>query len=73
MPKQSCGVRLRFKQLRRMRGTQEQVGRDNGVTGTTIRYIENGQIVPSGKLMLRLAKYFGEPVEELFPDVSSSS
>lgn len=70
MVKQNRVIRTRFKQLRKKAGTQEKVGRDNGVTGTTIRYIENGYVVPSGKLMLRLSNYFGVKVEELFPDIS---
>jgi len=63
-------IRVRFKQLRKKAGTQDKVGRDNGVTGTMIRYIENGYVTPSGKLMLRLSGYFGEPIETLFPDVA---
>lgn len=69
MVKQNRVIRVHFKQLRKNAGTQEKVGRDIGVTGTTIRYIENGYVVPSGKLMSKLSKYFDKPVEELFPDV----
>lgn len=73
MRKQNRVVRHRFKLLRKMKGTQAEVGAENDVTGTTIRYIENGYVVPSGKLMLRLSSYFGVPVEELFPDTTLSS
>jgi DNA-binding XRE family transcriptional regulator len=69
MLKRERVIRVRFKQLRKSRGTQDFVGSENGVSGTMIRYIENGYVVPSGKLMLRLSNYFGVPVEELFPDV----
>lgn len=69
MVQQNRVVRKKLKELRKLRGTQEQVGRDNGVTGTTIRNIENGHTVPSLKLMLRLSDYFGVPVFELFSDV----
>lgn len=59
-------IRTRFKQLRKSKGSQDFVGSANNVTGTTIRYIENGYVIPSGKLMLRLANYFESTVEELF-------
>jgi putative transcriptional regulator len=59
-------VNYRFKELRKRIGTQDYVGNQVGVTGTTIRYIENGYMVPSGKLMLKLSKLFGVSVEELF-------
>ncbi|MFK7695373.1 helix-turn-helix transcriptional regulator [Paenibacillus sp. HJGM_3] len=65
-------IRIRFKQLRKSKGTQNFVGSENGVSGTMIRYIENGYVVPSGKLMLKLSSYFGVPVEELFPDVAKN-
>ncbi|SPF51210.1 putative transcriptional regulator [Candidatus Desulfosporosinus infrequens] len=61
--------RERFKQLRRAYGTQDKVGAAVGVTGTMIRYIENGNATPSGKLMLKLSFLFDTPVNELFPDV----
>ncbi|MEK5479922.1 helix-turn-helix transcriptional regulator [Paenibacillus sp. FSL R5-0407] len=72
MTKKDRVIRARFKQLRKKAGTQEKVGRDNGVTGTMIRYIENGYVTPSGKLMLKLSNYFGEPLQELFPDVAET-
>lgn len=70
MLKENRQVRDRFKQLRKLKGTQDKVGQDNGVTGTTIRYIENGYVIPSGKLMIRLSNYFGETIKELFPDIA---
>lgn len=62
-------VRHRMKQLRKMRGSQDAVGHATGVTGTYIRHIENGYVVPGLKFMRRLSDYFETPLEELFPDV----
>lgn len=66
MPKENRVINDKFKKLRKMKGTQNFVGKENDVSGTMIRYIENGYATPSGKLMLRLSGYFGVPVEELF-------
>lgn len=46
--------------------TQEEVAAAVGVTRKTINTIENAKFVPSTALALRLAKYFGVPVEEIF-------
>lgn len=46
--------------------TQEDVAAAVGVTRKTINTIENAKFVPSTALALRLARYFGVPVEELF-------
>jgi len=37
-----------------------------GVTRKTINTIENGKFVPTTVLAIRLARYFGIKVEELF-------
>ncbi|KAF6591026.1 helix-turn-helix transcriptional regulator [Paenibacillus sp. EKM205P] len=66
-------VRHRLKELRKKKGTQEQVGLALGVTGTMIRLVENGYTTGSGNLMLRLCGYVGGTVEECFPDVHQSS
>jgi DNA-binding XRE family transcriptional regulator len=65
--------RERFKQSRRLKGTQNEVGLAMGVTGTMIRFIENGNATPSGKLMIKLSNYFGVSVNELFPDVEKQA
>lgn len=70
--KKQTNIRVELKRLRKEKGTQEQVGKALGVTGTMIRYVENGQATPSGKLMLKLSSYFGVPVQVLFPDVVES-
>lgn len=46
--------------------TQEELAAAVGVTRKTINTIERAIYTPSTALALRLAKYFGVPVEELF-------
>jgi putative transcriptional regulator len=46
--------------------TQEELAAAVGVTRKTINTIENGVYTPSTTLALRLARYFGVPVEEIF-------
>lgn len=66
-------TRERFKQLRKCHGTQNEVGAAVGVSGTMIRYIENGYASPSGKLMLKLSNFFGVPANDLFPDIEKKA
>jgi putative transcriptional regulator len=46
--------------------TQEELAAAVGVTRKTVNTIENGVYTPSTILALRMARYFGIPVEELF-------
>ena len=46
--------------------TQEELAVAVGVTRKTINTIENGKYTPSTVLAIRMARYFGIPVEELF-------
>ncbi len=46
--------------------TQEELAAAVGVTRKTINTIENGIYTPSTTLALRLARFFGVPVEEIF-------
>ena len=46
--------------------TQEEVAAAVGVTRKTINTIERGKFTPSTTLAIRLARYFGVAVEELF-------
>ena len=46
--------------------TQEQLAQRVGVSRKTINNIEKGKYVPSGHLILKLAKEFKAPVEEIF-------
>jgi putative transcriptional regulator len=46
--------------------TQEDLAREIGVTRQAINSIELGKYVPSTVLALKLSRYFGKPVNELF-------
>lgn len=46
--------------------TQEELAARIGVTRKTINTIENGRFVPSTILAIRMARFFGIKVEELF-------
>ena len=46
--------------------TQEELAREIGVTRQAINTIELGKYVPSTVLALKLSKYFGKPVNDLF-------
>ena len=46
--------------------TQEELAIKIGVTRKTINTIETGKFVPSTILAIKLARYFGISVEELF-------
>lgn len=53
--------------FRRERGiTQEQLAERVGVTRQTIIALEKGHYGPSLVLALKMARFFGEPVEGLF-------
>ncbi|SEU32564.1 helix-turn-helix transcriptional regulator [Paenibacillus sp. NFR01] len=60
--------RERFTQLRKQKGTQAKVAADNGISNVYLRMIENGTFTPGRDLMFRLAGYFDEPADSLFPD-----
>jgi putative transcriptional regulator len=46
--------------------TQEELAREIGVTRQAINSIELGKFVPSTVLALKLSKYFGKPVNDMF-------
>ncbi len=46
--------------------TQEELAKEISVSRQTINAIETGKYVPSTVLALKMARYFGEKVEELF-------
>ena len=57
----------RIKVQRAMKNiTQEELAAQIGVTRKTINTIETGKFVPSTILAIKLARYFGISVEELF-------
>lgn len=56
-----------IERLRRERGlTQEEVAVAVGVTRQTVIALEKGNYVPSVLLALRIARFFGRPVETIF-------
>ncbi len=46
--------------------TQEELAREIGVTRQAINSIELGKYVPSSVLALKLSKFFGKSVNDLF-------
>ena len=64
---QEIHVGNKLRELRKARGlSQEEVARGVGTTRQTITSIEVGKYTASLPLALRLARYFGVTVEELF-------
>ncbi len=64
---QEIHVDNKLRELRKARGlSQEEVARGVGTTRQTITSIEVGKYTASLPLALRLARYFGVTVEELF-------
>ena len=56
-----------LREAREARGwTQADLAERIGVSRKTINTVENGVFVPSTVIALKLAKAFGEPVEQLF-------
>ena len=57
-----------LKRYRFERGdmSQDSLAKAIGVTRQTIISIEKGRFVPSTLLTLKLARFFGRPVEEIF-------
>ena len=61
------GVANGLRELRQRYGlTQEQLAHDLDVTRHTILALEVGRYVPSIELALKLAAYFGWPLETIF-------
>ena len=46
--------------------TQQELANAVGVIRQTINSIEAGGYIPSAVLVLKIAKYFGKPVESVF-------
>ncbi|MQY13084.1 hypothetical protein SRB5_32240 [Streptomyces sp. RB5] len=60
-------MRNDVRDLRRARGlSQEQLGRELGVSRQTINAIEQGRYAPSLPLAIHLARFFRQSVEEVF-------
>ncbi len=60
-------MRNRLKELRKSQKlTQDELANAVGVSRQTINAIENDKYNPTLELAIRLARYLGMPVEELF-------
>jgi len=60
-------VKNRLEEFRKRRGIrQEDLAADLEVSRQTIGSLENGRYNPSIVLAIRIARYFGVPVEEMF-------
>ena len=57
-----------FYERRKSKGTQSVVASKLGISTVYVRMIENGTFIPGRDLMFKISDYFGEPVENLFPD-----
>lgn len=57
-----------FSECRKNKGTQKTVAKENNISEVYLRMIENGTFTPGRDLMFRLANYFKEPIDKLFPD-----
>ncbi|MBH8579522.1 MULTISPECIES: helix-turn-helix transcriptional regulator [Halomonadaceae] len=66
-------MKNRIRVLRKAQGlTQADLADTLGVSRNTINSIEVGRYVPSLPLALKLARFFGKPVEEVFDDRSET-
>ncbi|MEV4254579.1 helix-turn-helix transcriptional regulator [Spirillospora sp. NPDC049652] len=62
-------MRNDVRELRMGKGlSQAELGRDLGVSRQTVNAIEQGRYDPSLPLAIRIARYFGATVEEIFHD-----
>lgn len=70
--KQAWHMHNHIRALRKAQGlTQADLAEAMGVSRNTINSIEVGRYVPSLPLAIRLARFFGKPVEEVFDDTAS--
>lgn len=67
-------MKNRLEELRKQRGLlQEQLALALGVSRQTICSLETGRYHPSLRLALRIGRYFGLPVEQIFIDEEEST
>ena len=60
-------VKNRVRELRTTEGlSQAQLGAELGVSRQTINSIEQGRYLPSLPLAIAIARFFTEPVEQIF-------
>ena len=60
------GNRVRKFRFEHQEMTQQELANEVGVTRLTIHSIETGKFMPSTLLALKIAAFFGRPVEEVF-------
>ena len=60
------GNRLKRFRFDRDDMSQEELAREVGVTRQTIHSIERRKFVPSALLALKIARFFGRPMEDIF-------
>lgn len=46
--------------------TQEELARKIGISRPALSDIENNKVIPSGKIVIRIANIFGIPAEQIF-------
>lgn len=57
----------KLKLLRAQNGfTQEELASKIGISRPSLSDIENNKVVPSGRVMIRIANIFGIPAEQIF-------
>lgn len=60
-------MRSDVRELRTAKGlSQQALGKALGVSRQTVNAIEQGRYDPSLPLAIRMARFFGRPVEEVF-------
>lgn len=54
--------------LIKLRGTrsQEEVAKATGISSSALSMYENGERIPRDEIKIRLAKYYGMSVEQIF-------
>lgn len=65
--------RDRLIERRIAKGDRDYVAHELGISKVYLRMIETGALKPGRDLMLRIASYFGESLEILFPDMFSDN
>lgn len=63
MNKQIIGRKLLLLRGDRKR---ETVAQENGISTSALQMYENGQRIPRDEIKVRLARYYGTSIEELF-------
>jgi putative transcriptional regulator len=46
--------------------TQEELAKKIGITRQALSNIENGKVIPSGKIVIKIANFFRIPAEKIF-------